>query len=98
MASHAVFSLLMTAIGFWQSAGCFYTRNRAGGITGCLSVLPHQRPQREACFKAFLNNTWVGCAIFVGLGRRPFPAHQILVSAHYSDCAAFSSGSKQVGS
>ena len=73
MASHAVFLLLMTAIGVWQSVGIFFY---AGILAAALLVVYQyrliRRREREACFRAFLNNTWVGCAIFVGLAADLF--------------------------
>jgi 4-hydroxybenzoate polyprenyltransferase len=73
MASHAGFLLLMTAIGFWQSAGIFfYAGILAAGLLVLYQYYLIRGRDREACFKAFLNNTWVGCAIFVGLAADLF--------------------------
>jgi 4-hydroxybenzoate polyprenyltransferase len=66
--SHALFLTLMAVIGWWQFLGILYY---VGLLIGAGLVYHQYRlirtRQREACFKAFLNNNWVGCAIFVGL-------------------------------
>jgi 4-hydroxybenzoate polyprenyltransferase len=68
MASHAIFLGMMAAIGWWQLLGVLYY---AGLVVA--AVLVYRQYQlirtrdREGCFKAFLDNNWVGCAIFVGL-------------------------------
>jgi 4-hydroxybenzoate polyprenyltransferase len=66
--SHALFLTLMAVIGWWQFLGILYY---VGLLIGAGLVyhqyrLIHTR-EREACFKAFLNNNWVGCAVFLGL-------------------------------
>ena len=68
MTSHAIFLALMALVGWWQLNGLLY-------YVGLLvaAVLVHQQytmirtRERDACFKAFLNNNWVGLAIFAGL-------------------------------
>jgi 4-hydroxybenzoate polyprenyltransferase len=68
MASHGIFLAMMTLIGWWQLLGLLYYVGLivAGGCIGHQYTLIQSR-DRDACFKAFLNNNWVGCAIFVGL-------------------------------
>ena len=66
--SHAIFLATMAAIGAWQNMGMLYYAGLA--VAAALVVYQHKLARtrdREACFKAFLNNNWVGCAIFVGL-------------------------------
>jgi 4-hydroxybenzoate polyprenyltransferase len=68
VASHALFLTLMAVVGWWQFLGVlFYV-----GFVVAAGLVYHQyrlirTREREACFNAFLNNNWVGCAIFVGL-------------------------------
>lgn len=68
MTSHAIFLILMVIIGAWQFMGILYYAGIiiAAGLVRYQHGLIRTR-EREACFKAFLNNNWVGCAIFVGL-------------------------------
>ncbi|MGZ8209328.1 MAG: 4-hydroxybenzoate octaprenyltransferase [Burkholderiales bacterium] len=68
MASHVVFLVMMAVIGWWQFLGVLYYVGLA--IAAGLVVYQYRlirTREREDCFKAFLNNNWVGCAIFVGL-------------------------------
>jgi 4-hydroxybenzoate polyprenyltransferase len=68
IASHTIFLVLMAIIGWWQFLGMFYY----AGLLIALALVYHQyrlirTREREGCFKAFLNNNWIGCAVFVGL-------------------------------
>lgn len=68
MAAHAVFIGLMAWIGWWQMRDVFYF----AGLAVALVLVMYQYRlirgrTREGCFKAFLNNNWVGCVIFIGL-------------------------------
>ena len=68
IASHSIFLILMVVIGWWQFMGLLYYL----GLLVAATLVNYQHRlirsrQRDACFKAFLNNSWVGCAIFVGL-------------------------------
>jgi 4-hydroxybenzoate polyprenyltransferase len=68
MASHAIFLAIMAAIGWWQLMGVLYYV----GLAIAAGLVVHQyrlirARDREGCFKAFLNNNWVGCVIFLGL-------------------------------
>ena len=68
MASHTIFLAMLAVIGWWQFLGIFYY---AGLVVAAVLVYYQytliRSRDRTACFKAFLNNNWVGCAIFVGL-------------------------------
>ena len=68
IASHTIFLVLMAIIGWWQFLGIFF---HAGLLIAIALVYYQYRliraREREACFKAFLNNNWIGCAVFVGL-------------------------------
>jgi 4-hydroxybenzoate polyprenyltransferase len=68
VASHAIFLVLMTIIGWWQFLGILYYVGLiiAAGLVYYQYRLIRTR-DRDACFKAFVNNNWLGCAIFVGL-------------------------------
>lgn len=73
MASHTIFLVLMVVIGAWQFMGILYY----AGILVSAALVRYQyrlsqTRERDACFKAFLNNNWVGCAIFVGLAADLF--------------------------
>jgi 4-hydroxybenzoate polyprenyltransferase len=68
MASHVIFLVMMTVIGWWQLLGVLYY---IGLVVAAALVVYQYRlirtRNRDGCFKAFLNNNWLGCAIFVGL-------------------------------
>lgn len=68
MTAHALFLGLMAWIGWWQSRDVFYF---AGLIAAGALVLHQFRlirgRTREGCYRAFLNNNWVGCVILAGL-------------------------------
>ena len=68
MVSQAIFLLMMIVIGAWQLNGVLYY----AGIVVAAALVRKQyflirTRERDACFKAFLNNNWVGLAIFAGL-------------------------------
>lgn len=68
MTAHAAFLALMTGIGIWQLRGAYFF---AGLAAASLLVLYQytliRNRSRKGCFKAFLNNNWVGAVIFTGL-------------------------------
>lgn len=68
MTAHALFLGLMAWVGWWQSRDVFYFAGLvvAGVLVLYQYLLIHGRT-RDGCFKAFLNNHWVGCVIFIGL-------------------------------
>jgi 4-hydroxybenzoate polyprenyltransferase len=68
MIAHAVFLLIMVAVGYERQLGVLYYVGLtvAAGLMGYQYRLIRGR-QREDCFKAFLNNNWLGLAIFAGL-------------------------------
>jgi 4-hydroxybenzoate polyprenyltransferase len=68
VASQTIFLMLMVIIGWWQFLGILYYISLlvAAALVYRQYRLIRTR-DRDACFKAFLNNNWVGCAIFVGL-------------------------------
>ena len=68
MAAHAVFIGLMAWIGWWQTRDVIYFAGLAVAVALVLYQYGLIRDRtRESCFKAFLNNNWVGCVIFIGL-------------------------------
>jgi 4-hydroxybenzoate polyprenyltransferase len=68
MVSHVIFLALMTVIGWWQFMGVLYYAGLAVAavLVGYQYQLIRTR-ERDHCFKAFLNNNWIGCVIFLGL-------------------------------
>jgi 4-hydroxybenzoate polyprenyltransferase len=68
VASHATFLMLMAVIGWWQFLGILYFVGLvvASGLVWYQFRLIRTR-DRDACFRAFLNNAWVGTAIFAAL-------------------------------
>lgn len=68
MIAHALFLLVMVAVGYERQLGVLYYVGlaAAAGLVGYQYRLIRSR-RREDCFKAFLNNNWVGLAIFAGL-------------------------------
>ena len=68
IASHLIFLVMLVAIGAVQFMGPVYYAGIlvAAGLVGYQYRLIATR-DRDACFKAFRNNNWVGCAIFVGI-------------------------------
>jgi 4-hydroxybenzoate polyprenyltransferase len=68
IASHVVFLLIMAGIGVWQWLGILYY----AAIIASAALVYYQYTlirtrERDACFKAFLNNNWIGFALFVGM-------------------------------
>jgi 4-hydroxybenzoate polyprenyltransferase len=68
MIAHALFLGLMTWIGWWQLRGAYYF----AGMTAASALVIYQYVlirdrSRDGCFRAFLNNNWVGAAIFAGI-------------------------------
>ncbi len=68
MVAHALFLLVMAGVGYERQLGAFYFAGLAvaAGLVAYQYRLIRARG-RAACFKAFLNNNWVGFAIFAGL-------------------------------
>jgi len=68
MAAQALFLGLMAWIGWWQMRDVFYFAGLAVAVTLVLYQYRLIRGRtRDGCFKAFLNNNWVGCVIFIGI-------------------------------
>ena len=68
MACHALFLAIMAGIGYWHRLSVFYY----GGLVVAAALVAYQYHlisgrDRERCFRAFLNNNWVGMAVFGGL-------------------------------
>jgi 4-hydroxybenzoate polyprenyltransferase len=68
VASHAIFLMLMAVIGWWQFLGILYFV----GLVVAAALVWYQfrlvrTRARDACFRAFLNNAWLGTAIFAAL-------------------------------
>jgi 4-hydroxybenzoate polyprenyltransferase len=65
---HAVFLAIMATVGVWQQLGVLYYVGiaLAAGFIGHQYRLIRGRA-RAQCFAAFLNNNWVGAALFAGL-------------------------------
>ncbi len=68
MVAHALFLLVMAGVGYERQLGALYFAGLlvAAGLAGYQYQLIRRRG-REGCFKAFLNNNWLGFAIFAGL-------------------------------
>lgn len=68
MSAHTLFLAIMAAVGWWQSLGVLYYCGLAvaAALAGYQYRLIRGR-DRSLCFKAFLNNNWVGAAVFIGL-------------------------------
>jgi len=68
MVCQAVFLAMLAAVGVWQSLGAPYY----AGLVGAAALVGYQYRliadrSRDGCFRAFLNNNWVGAVIFAGL-------------------------------
>ena len=68
VASHAIFLILMALVGWWQFLSILYYL----GLMVAAALVWYQyrlirTRDRDACFRAFLNNAWVGTAIFAAL-------------------------------
>lgn len=68
MIAHTLFLLIMAGVGYDRHLGALYY----GGLAVAAGLVVYQYRlirgrQREGCFKAFLNNNWVGFVIFAGL-------------------------------
>ena len=68
MLFHGLFIALMAGVGLWQKLGLLYFLGLALALAliACQFQLIKNR-QRDNCFKAFMNNNWVGAAVFSGL-------------------------------
>jgi 4-hydroxybenzoate polyprenyltransferase len=68
MACYALFLATMAAIGAWIHAGAFYFAGLAAAAAIAVRHYGWIRGRtREACFKAFLHNNWIGAAVFAGI-------------------------------
>lgn len=70
----ALMVLLLLSLGWWQSFG--WPWFAAAGVAAALFSWQQwlvRRRERDACFKAFLNNNWVGLAIVLGLAGNFIP-------------------------
>jgi len=68
MVAHGLFLALMVGVGYWQLLGVLYY----AGLAAAAGLVAYQYRRikargRDGCFKAFLNNNWVGFAIFAGI-------------------------------
>jgi 4-hydroxybenzoate polyprenyltransferase len=68
MLSHALFLFMMVVVGTWYRLGLFYYLGIGVALTQAAWQFHLIRGRdRDQCFRAFLNNNWVGMAIFAGL-------------------------------
>jgi 4-hydroxybenzoate polyprenyltransferase len=68
MTAHALFLGLMAWVGWWQMRDVFYFTGLAAAAALVLYQYRLIRDRtRDGCFRAFLNNNWVGCVIFIGI-------------------------------
>ncbi len=68
MVFHGLFIAVMAGIGLWLKLGLVYFLGLVLAvllIAGQFQMIKHR--DRERCFKAFMNNNWVGAAVFAGL-------------------------------
>lgn len=68
MLSQALFLAIMAAVGWSASLGVLYYAGL--GIAALMALYQYRlirSRDRAQCFKAFLNNNWLGCAVFAGL-------------------------------
>ncbi|HXF65900.1 MAG TPA: 4-hydroxybenzoate octaprenyltransferase, partial [Burkholderiales bacterium] len=68
MVAHGLFLAIMAAVGAWQALGLLYYAGLAAA--GALALHQYRLIRgrtREGCFRAFLNNNWVGLVVFAGL-------------------------------
>jgi len=68
MLCHFMFMAIMAGVGVWLKLGLIYFLGLAAALA--LIVLQFsliKTRERERCFRAFMNNNWVGAAIFAGL-------------------------------
>ncbi|HYC35678.1 MAG TPA: 4-hydroxybenzoate octaprenyltransferase [Usitatibacter sp.] len=79
MACYLAFLLAMGAIGAWQGYGALYF---AGLAVATALVGYHHRlirdRSRAGCFKAFLQNNWIGLAVFAGIAADRSPLGAML--------------------
>ncbi len=80
MLAHALFLGAMIGIGIWQLRGPFYF----AGLTVATGLVVYQYllirdRSREGCFRAFLNNNWVGLVIFAGMAVDWWRSPQMLL-------------------
>lgn len=65
---HGLFIIIMAGVGVWVKLGLIYFL----GLVLALALMAWQvqlirNRERDRCFKAFMNNNWVGAAVFGGL-------------------------------
>jgi len=68
MACHAAFLAIMATVGVWMRLGVLYYVGlalAAGFVLHQYQLIRDRDPQK--CFAAFLNNNWVGAAVFAGI-------------------------------
>jgi 4-hydroxybenzoate polyprenyltransferase len=68
MACHVLFLAIMAGIGYWYRLSVYYYLGLA--VAAALAVYQYRLIRgrdREQCFKAFLNNNWLGMTVFAGL-------------------------------
>jgi 4-hydroxybenzoate polyprenyltransferase len=68
MLCHGLFIAIMAGVGVWLKLGLLYFLGLllAAALIACQYQWIKTR-ERERCFKAFMNNNWVGAAVFAGL-------------------------------
>jgi len=79
--AHFVFLSMMAVAGAWYRLGSIYYLGllAATVLVGYQFTLIRKR-DRDGCFRAFLNNNWVGLAIFLGLALElQFPTRSPIV-------------------
>jgi 4-hydroxybenzoate polyprenyltransferase len=60
--------VMLTAIGSWLGLNWpWFAAVLISAVLFGQQLVSVRRRDRDACFKAFLNNNWVGAAIFLGL-------------------------------